>query len=104
MRSSFVLSLTPALCLTLIACDDRPLTGPDARAAYAKASAGLQGVPEGPIVFVDGRRVPPGSPLDGLDPRAIARIEIVKGGDSARAGVVRIYTVPGSRRDPTRSR
>ncbi len=87
------------LCLTLVACDARPLAGPDVQpVALVAAPAGQVG----PLIFVDGRRLPPGTSLAGLRASAIERIEVVKAaaavklyGEEARAGVIQIYTKAG---------
>jgi hypothetical protein len=95
-----VWSLVVLLPLAALACDDRPLTGPEAEAAYAEATARVEVVPEGRLVFVNDRRLAAGERLDRLDPKRVQRIEVLKGaaavrlyGDEARAGVIRIYTI-----------
>ncbi len=99
MRFSLVLPTVATLSLGVLACDGRPLTGPDAQAAYARAAARLPVVPAGSLVFVDEQRLPPGQRLDQLDPKQVVRIEVLKGaaavqlyGEEARDGVVRVYT------------
>jgi hypothetical protein len=101
MRSYLVLA---AVVLAAVACEGRhTLTGPDAQRAYAQVAADVQQVvPAGPIVFVDGKRMPAGTRLDQLDPKQIVRIEVVKDraavgiyGEEGRAGVINIFTRAG---------
>lgn len=107
MRLSGLQTLA-VLSLAATACDE-PLTGPIAQKAYSDATARLRVMPEGGIVFVDDQRLPPGQRLDQLDPKAIVRIEVLKGeaaarlyGTEARGGVVRIYTTHGATGDGVR--
>ena len=104
MRSHLLLA---AVVLAGVACEGRhTLTGPDAQRAYAQVAANVQQVvPAGPIVFVDGKRMPAGTSLDQMDPKQITRIEVVKGkaavglyGEEGRVGVINIFT----RADSTR--
>jgi len=101
MKSSLVLA---AVVLAAVACSERQtLTGPDAQRAYAQVAADVQQVvPAGPLVFVDGKRMPAGTKLDQMDPKQITRIEVVKGqaavgiyGEEGRAGVINIFTRAG---------
>ena len=101
MRAYLVLA---AVVLGAVACSERQtLTGPDAQRAYAQVAADVQQVvPAGPIVFVDGKRMPAGTKLDQMDPKQITRIEVVKGqaavgiyGEEGRAGVINIFTRAG---------
>ena len=107
MRLS-VLPTLAALSLGVLACQDEPLTGPEARAAFSEAVAHSEAAPQDLLVFVDGQRLPSGAGLNDLDPTQIARIEVLKGaaarqvyGDAARHGVVHIYTLQGLRSDLT---
>ena len=101
MRSSLVLA---AVVLAAVACSERhTLTGPDAQRAFTRVAAEAQQVvPAGPIVFVDGKRMPAGTRLDQMDPKQITRIEVAKGkaavgiyGEEGRAGVINIFTRAG---------
>lgn len=92
--------LVAIVALAALACDARPLAGPEAQAAFARARRELQAVPDGRIIFLNDHRLLPGQPLDDIDPRSITRIEVLKGaaaarlyGEEGRGGVVRIYTV-----------
>lgn len=92
----------PLLALATLACSDRTLTGAEAEAAYAAASASVEVVPEERLVFVNDRPLAAGERLDQLDPTHIERIEVLKGeaalrlyGKDARNGVIRIYTAAG---------
>jgi len=101
MRSCLVLA---AVVLAAVACEGHhTLTGPDAQRAYAQVAADVQQVvPAGPIVFVDGKRMPAGTRIDQMDAKQITRIDVVKGqaavgiyGEEGRAGVVNIFTRAG---------
>jgi outer membrane receptor for ferrienterochelin and colicin len=107
MRSSTLFALLAVAAIAGVACEGRhTLTGPDAQRAYAQVAAEVQQVvPAGPIVFVDGKRMPAGTSLDQMDPKQITRIEVVKGaaavglyGEEGRRGVINIFT----RADSTR--
>jgi hypothetical protein len=104
MRSSILFALLAVPAIAAVACEGRhTLTGPDAQRAYARVAADVQQVvPAGPIVFVDGKRMPPGTSLDQMDPKQITRIEVVKGaaavgryGEEGRTGVINIFTRAG---------
>ena len=110
MRLS-VLSAFATLSVVTLACDGKPLTGPEAQAAYAKATSHYATVPGTAVVFIDGQRMPAGQRQDQVDPQTIDRIEILSGaaaanlvGDEGRNGVIRIYTKPGSEAGPPRAR
>jgi TonB-dependent Receptor Plug Domain len=99
MRLSVFSSLAALFLAGLLACSDKPLTGPDAQAAYSQAVVAHPALPNSVLVYVDGRRLPAGSGLPQLDPKTIARIEVIKGdvaakqyGAAARNGVIQIYT------------
>jgi outer membrane receptor for ferrienterochelin and colicin len=107
MRSSILFALLAVSAIAGVACEGRhTLTGPDAQRAYAQVAADVQQVvPAGPIVFVDGKRMPAGTSLGQMDPKQITRIEVVKGqaavglyGEEGRRGVINIFT----RADSTR--
>lgn len=108
MKSSILFALLAASTVAGVACEGRhTLTGPDAQSAFAQVAADVQQVvPVGPIVFVDGKRMPAGTSLDQMDPKQITRIEVVKGaaavgkyGEEGRAGVINIFTVRGAQPD-----
>jgi len=91
-------STIPLICSAVFACGSERLTGPEAREAYHAVSTHLQTLPEGVLVFVDGRQVPAGEGLD-LDPDEIVSIEVIRGaaaqqsyGAAAEHGVIRIVT------------
>ena len=102
MRSSLVLPVLCVAALDILACDSATLSGPEAQRAYSQAAGDARLVPHDALLLVDDQRVPPGQPLD-LDPKRIARIEVLKGdaaalvyGHEARLGVIRIYTTRAS--------
>jgi outer membrane receptor protein involved in Fe transport len=101
-------SMIAAVGLATASCD-QPLTGPTAQQAYSDATQTLQVVPEGRIIYVDGKRLATGERLDQIDPQDIVRIEIVKGeaaarlfGDEAKGGVVQIFTKVAQAAQPAR--
>ena len=109
MRSYLVLALLALSAVSTVACEGgRTLTGPDAQRTYAQVAADARVVPTGALVFVDGKRMPPGTTLDQLDPKQITRIEVVKGqaavgiyGEEGRTGVINIFTVRSAQADST---
>jgi len=93
--------IVAAAAVSLVACESsHTLTGPDAQRAFSQVAADVQQVvPAGPLVFMDGKRMPAGTNLDQMDPKQITRIEVVKGqaavglyGEEGRAGVINIFT------------
>ena len=104
MRSSILFALLAVTAIAGVACEGRhTLTGPDAQRAYSHMVADQNTVVLGRVLmFVDGKRMPPGTRLDQLDPKQITRIEVVKGqaavgiyGEEGRAGVINIFTRAG---------
>jgi hypothetical protein len=102
MRSSILFALLAVPVLA--ACEGRhTLIGPDAQRAYAQVAADVQQVvPAGPLIFVDGKRMPAGTRIDQMDAKQITRIDVVKGqaavgiyGEEGRAGVINIFTRAG---------
>jgi outer membrane receptor protein involved in Fe transport len=94
-----ILALLPALSVLTVACDGKPLTGPDAQRAFTQAIPILHNLPAGALVFVNGARLASGSSLDQLAPATIASIEVIKGraartlyGKDGDRGVIHIST------------
>ena len=100
MRLSVFSALAALSLAGLLACSDKPLTGPDAQAAYEQAVVVHPTIASSVLVYVDGKRLPAGAGLPQIDPKTITRIEIVKGeaaaklyGAAARNGVIQICTI-----------
>ena len=96
MRPASFALLVP---LTLIACDGKPLTGPDAQRAVATAKHQDGKLPAGTIVLIDGVRLTSDQSLNQLDPSSVQSVEILKGdaarhryGPDATRGVILITT------------
>jgi len=103
VRPAFTALPLAAAAWAAMACEGKPLTGPEAQAAYATAAREYPTLPASAVVFVNGQRMPAGQRLDQLDPKTIERIEILKGaaaaklaGQEGRDGVIQIYTKRGS--------
>lgn len=95
-RASFALVLLP---LALAACDGKPITGPEAQRAVARAQSSYPRLPAGTLVYVDGVRLPTDQDVKSLDPATIETVEVIKGrsaaelyGVSAGHGVILITT------------
>lgn len=71
------------LALTLAACDGKPITGPEAQRAVARAQAGYPQLPAGTLVYVDGVQLPSDKDVKSLDPATIETIEVIKGRSAA---------------------
>jgi hypothetical protein len=69
--------------VTAFGCDGKPLTGPDAQRAVARAKSANISFDSGPIILVDGVRVTSEEALQNLDPKMIESVEIVKRGIAA---------------------
>jgi outer membrane receptor for ferrienterochelin and colicin len=99
MRSATLLGLV-GLPATLLACDGTRITGTDITPLSLRAAPA--GAPV-PLIFLDGRRLPPGTSLDYLRTQNIAMVEVVKGaaaarlyGEDGRYGVIHITTKSAS--------
>jgi len=86
--------------LAALACDGKPLTGPDAQRVVEHAKSAHINFDSGPVIFVDGVRVDANRTIQDLDPATIESVEIVKstvapstyGSTAAGRGVIRITT------------
>jgi hypothetical protein len=86
------------LALLLAACESKSLTGAEAQQAFRDGRPALASRPDGPLVFLNGAPLAPGSTLDDLDPAMITRIEVIKGqaarehyGPDADRGVILVF-------------
>ncbi len=97
MRLALLAMLVP---LTVVGCDGKPLTGPDAQRVVAQAKTAHINFDSGPVIFLDGVRVTGSSTIQDLDPATIESVEILKstvapstyGSKTAGRGVIRITT------------
>ena len=81
-----------ALLVSLaVACDGKPLTGPDAQRVVAQAKDAKGTLASGALVFVDGVRLASDKTLQELDPTNVETVEVVKG-----AAATRLYGPEGT--------
>jgi len=86
--------------LAALACDGKPLTGPDAQRVVEHAKSAHINFDSGPVIFLDGVRVDANRTIQDLDPATIESVEIVKstvapsiyGSAAAGPDVIRIKT------------
>jgi outer membrane receptor for ferrienterochelin and colicin len=89
MRSLLFALLVPLA----VACDGKPLTGPQAQRAVARAKNDRGMLASDALVFVDGMRVLSDSALRDLEPSTIESVEVLKGDAGRRYGVEGVHGV-----------
>jgi len=96
MRPTLLALLVP---LAAVACDGKPVTGPEAQRVVAQAKETRGPLATGALVLVDGVRLASDKSLQDLDPTTVETVEVVKGaaasrlyGPEAARGVILITT------------
>ena len=84
-------ALACLIVVTVAGCDDKPLTGPEARRAIVQAQHSNGTLPSGTVVVVDGVRLASDSVrlgsdgfLSDLDPSTVETVTEMKGAAAAR--------------------